>query len=92
MGEATLAYVHEGGLYPPIRDTLATYWAKERPTEPLAVEITAAQGRRRAGGRWTRPVAASVRRTGEPAVRRRGVPRAGRRTRRPASAVAYPAW
>jgi hypothetical protein len=63
VGEATLAYVHEAELYPPIRDTLATYWAKERQIEPLAVEITAAQGRRRTGGRWTRPdlVSAAVR-------------------------------
>jgi hypothetical protein len=63
VGEATLAYVHEAELYPPIRDTLETFWAKERQIEPLAVEITAAQGRRRTGGRWTRPdlVSAAVR-------------------------------
>jgi hypothetical protein len=63
VGEATLAYVHEAELYPPIRNTLETFWAKERQIEPLAVEITAAQGRRRTGGRWTRPdlVSAAVR-------------------------------
>ena len=63
MGEATLAYVHEAELYPPIRHTLETFWAKERQIEPLAVEITAAQGSRITGGRWTRPdlVSAAVR-------------------------------
>jgi hypothetical protein len=55
VGEATLAYVHEAELYLPIRNTLETFWAKERQIEPLAVEVTAAQGRRRTGGRWTRP-------------------------------------
>lgn len=63
VGEATLAYVHEAELYPPIRCTLEKFWAKERQIEPLAVEITAAQGRRRTGGKWTRPdlVSAAVR-------------------------------
>lgn len=63
VGEATLAYVHEAELYPPIRATLEAFWAKERQIEPLAVEITATQGRRRTGGRWTRPdlVSAAVR-------------------------------
>jgi hypothetical protein len=63
VGEATLAYVHEAELYPPIRATLEDFWAKERQIEPLAVEVTAAQGRRRTGGRWTRPdlVSAAVR-------------------------------
>jgi hypothetical protein len=46
VGEATLAYVHEADLYPKICETLQTFWAKERQIEPLAVEITAAQGRR----------------------------------------------
>jgi hypothetical protein len=63
VGEATLAYVHEAELYPPIKRTLETFWAKERQIEPLAVEITAAQGRRATGGRWTRPdlVSAAIR-------------------------------
>ena len=53
----------EEKLYKPIRDTLEAFWAKERGIKPLAVEITAAQGRRRTGGRWTRPdlVSAAVR-------------------------------
>ena len=60
VGEATLAYVHETELYPPIRNTLESFWAKERQIEPLAVEVTAAQGRRETGGRWTRPDLVSV--------------------------------
>ena len=47
IGEATLAYVHEAELYLPIRNTLETFWAKERQIEPLAVER---QPRLRAGG------------------------------------------
>jgi hypothetical protein len=63
VGEAALASVREVELYSPIRETLLNYWAKERQIEPLAIEITAAQGRRRTGGRWTRPdlVSAAVR-------------------------------
>jgi hypothetical protein len=60
VGEAALASVREVELYPQIRETLATFWAKERKIEPLAVEITAAQGRRATGGRWTRPDLVSV--------------------------------
>jgi len=47
-------------LYPKTRDTLETFWAKERQIQPLAVEITASQGRRATGGRWTRPDLVSV--------------------------------
>jgi hypothetical protein len=63
VGEKTLAYVHEAELYPPIQHTLETSWAKERQIEPLAVEITASQGSKATGGRWTRPdlVSAAVR-------------------------------
>jgi len=63
VGEKTLDYVREAELYPPIKRTLETFWAKERQIEPLAVEITAAQGRKATGGRWTRPdlVTAAVR-------------------------------
>jgi hypothetical protein len=60
VGEATLANVHEAELYPPIRGMLKNFWAKERQIEPLAVEVTAAQGRRNTGGRWTRPDLVSV--------------------------------
>ena len=61
IGEAALAYLHEADLYPPIRETLGTFWAKERQIDPLAVEITAVQGRKATGGRWTRPDLVSVR-------------------------------
>jgi hypothetical protein len=60
IGEAALAYVHEADLYPHIQETLETFWAKERQIEPLAVEITAAQGRKATGGLWTRPDLVSV--------------------------------
>jgi hypothetical protein len=60
IGEAALAYLHENDLYPDIKATLETFWAKERQIEPLAVEITAAQGRKATGGRWTRPDLVSV--------------------------------
>jgi protein tyrosine phosphatase (PTP) superfamily phosphohydrolase (DUF442 family) len=60
IGEAALAYVHEADLYPAIKATLETFWAKERQIEPLAVEITASQGRKATGGRWTRPDLVSV--------------------------------
>jgi hypothetical protein len=60
VGEAALASVREVELYPAIRDTLETFWAKERQIGPLAMEITAAQGRRITGGRWTRPDLVSV--------------------------------
>jgi hypothetical protein len=35
IGEAALAYVHENDLYPDIKGTLETFWAKERQIEPL---------------------------------------------------------
>jgi hypothetical protein len=60
VGEAALAYIHEAELYPQVRDTLRGFWAKERQIEPLAVEITATQGRKATGGRWTRPDLVSV--------------------------------
>ena len=60
IGEAALAYLHEADLYPPIKATLETSWAKERQIEPLAVEVTASQGRKATGGRWTRPDLVSV--------------------------------
>ena len=60
IGEAALAYLHESDLYPDIKSTLETFWAKERQIEPLAVEITASQGSKATGGRWTRPDLVSV--------------------------------
>ena len=60
IAEVALAYVHEADLYPDIKATLETFWAKERQIEPLAVEITASQGSKATGGRWTRPDLVSV--------------------------------
>lgn len=60
IGEVALEYVHEADLYKPIEQTLRTFWAKERQINPLAVEITASQGRKATGGRWTRPDLVSV--------------------------------
>jgi len=51
IGEAALAYLHEADLYPDIRATLETSWAKEHQIEPLAVEVTASQGSKATGGR-----------------------------------------
>jgi hypothetical protein len=64
IGEIARAYVHEVDLYKPLRATLGEFWTKERYTKPpLAVEITASQGSKATGGRWTRPdlVAVAVR-------------------------------
>ena len=60
IGEVALAYVHEADLYQDIKVTLETFWAKERQIEPLAVEVTASQGSKATGGRWTRPDLVSV--------------------------------
>lgn len=60
IGTAALIYKHEVDLYPPIRETLWDSWSKERQIDPLAVEITASQGGKVTGGRWTRPDLVSV--------------------------------
>jgi hypothetical protein len=49
------SYLREIQLYEPLRATLASDWAKDRVASPIAVEITAQQGRRQTGGRWSRP-------------------------------------
>jgi hypothetical protein len=53
----------EKNLYRPMRAVIAGEWARDMRLEPLAVEITAFQGRRETGGRFTRPdiVAVEVR-------------------------------
>lgn len=48
-------YGNEHSLYGPMRDVIATGWAKEQGIEPKAVALTAQQGRRNTGGRYTRP-------------------------------------
>jgi hypothetical protein len=59
-----VAAARERSLYEPMRNVIAGEWAKDKRMEPLAVEITAQQGRRETGGRFTRPdiVALEVRR------------------------------
>src|SRR5690348_5652942 len=47
-------------LYEPMRHVIATDWAKDHRRDPLAVEITALQGRRATGGMWSRPDIVSV--------------------------------
>lgn len=59
-GETAIAYAHEADLYEPMRKVIQTVWAKDHKTEPIGVEVTAAQGRRPTGGRWTRPDIVSV--------------------------------
>ncbi|MBT8226892.1 MAG: hypothetical protein HKP61_13185 [Dactylosporangium sp.] len=47
-------------LYQPMRQVIATGWAKDHRRDPLAVEVTALQGRRATGGTWSRPDIVSV--------------------------------
>lgn len=51
---------NEIALYEPMRKVIATDWAKDHRRDPLAVEITALQGRRATGGMWSRPDIVSV--------------------------------
>ncbi|WP_447002483.1 hypothetical protein ACRAKI_22485 [Saccharothrix isguenensis] len=50
----------ELALYEPMRHVIATAWAQDHRRDPLAVEITALQGRRATGGVWSRPDIVSV--------------------------------
>ncbi len=47
-------------LYEPMRKVIAGDWARDRRWDPLAVDITAQQGRRATGGTWSRPDIVSV--------------------------------
>lgn len=47
-------------LYEPIAGVLRGDWARDRRANPLAVEVTALQGRRSTGGIWSRPDVVSV--------------------------------
>ena len=58
--ERARLYEQETALYGPMRAVIETDWAKDRRVNPIAVEITAAQGRRMTGGRWSRPDIVSV--------------------------------
>lgn len=50
----------ESELYYPISEVLKGDWAKDHGFKPVGVEITAQQGGRSTGGRWTRPDLALV--------------------------------
>lgn len=54
------AIKNELALYEPMRRVIEQDWAKDHRREPLAVEITALQGRRATGGIWSRPDIVSV--------------------------------
>ena len=45
----------EAELYDPIADVLRGDWSRDRRVKPLEIEITAHQGARATGGRWSRP-------------------------------------
>jgi hypothetical protein len=53
--EVATSYERELELYEPLLKTLQTDWVKDRGSAPIAIEITAQQGRRQTGGRWSRP-------------------------------------
>jgi hypothetical protein len=54
------AIKHELALYEPMCKVISTDWAKDHRREPIAVEITALQGRRATGGTWSRPDIVSI--------------------------------
>lgn len=58
--EVEQAIRRELDLYEPMQAVIAGDWAKDHRSDPLAVEITAQQGRRPTGGTWTRPDIVSV--------------------------------
>ena len=57
------AIQNELALYEPMRAVIANDWSRDHRRDPLAVEVTALQGRRSTGGLWSRPdiVAVEVR-------------------------------
>lgn len=50
----------EVNLYEPMCAVIESDWARDHRSDPLAVEITALQGRRATGGTWSRPDIVSV--------------------------------
>lgn len=48
-------YVAESDLYQPVANVLRTRWVKDKRFRDHLVEITALQGRRETGGKWSRP-------------------------------------
>jgi hypothetical protein len=57
------ARVPESDLYEPVAEVLRNQWARDLRFQSHVVEVTAKQGRRETGGKWTRPdiVAAALR-------------------------------
>jgi hypothetical protein len=53
--EDTTERLLESALYAPISQVLDDKWTKDRRVESAIVQVTAQQGRRATGGRWTRP-------------------------------------
>lgn len=53
--DAVYAWAPEDRLYEPTAGVLKREWAEEKSFRWSAVEVTAKQGRRATGGRWTRP-------------------------------------
>jgi hypothetical protein len=47
--------VREAALYEPLRRVLETDWVRDQGLSQFVIEITAHQGRRATGGRWSRP-------------------------------------
>lgn len=60
VAQVEAAVRRELDLYDPIATVLKGDWAKDRRASPLAIEITALQGRRATGGTWSRPDIVSV--------------------------------
>lgn len=48
-------YTKEAELYEPISNVLRNNWSKEQGFDSYLVEVTAKQGSRATGGKWTRP-------------------------------------
>lgn len=48
-------YSKETDLYPEIKHVLRTAWSSDQRIHKCVVEVTAHQGRKRTGGKWTRP-------------------------------------
>src|SRR5205814_1734826 len=55
LGNVSQPCVAEKDLYGPMANTIRKGWAKDLNLDPVVVEITAQQGSRVTGGKWTRP-------------------------------------
>jgi len=52
---AAAGRIEEDALYAPMAEVLKTYWVRDNRFREWVVEVTAKQGRRDTGGRWSRP-------------------------------------